>query len=345
MKKIAIVIWFIVVLVGCKSYSVLNYDVLKPAKNTIPPEVKSIVLVDNSYPFVDSSIHFLEVDGEIEILDSIWVEAFADSVLLSLKESLLSQNFFDTVFIDTTNYNELLLGKPLKKLTAFEVNTICAEFGADAVLALDGYKYGSKLEIVDYGDSQGASLDVNATCYWRFYDYYSQTILFEDLQQDTIYWYEEGSSAVHAASKLPSIKNAISEIGFYIGDAYVNHLVPTWETREQRLFIAGNSYFVNAAEWYGKSNYKEAEKLWAYVFEHGKNFEKARAAHNIAISFEQQNEIASALKWAFNSYNIYREIKSPIYAEEVAESKDYYIYLAHRKSEVEKLDQQIGGGL
>lgn len=345
MKKFGIIIPFIVLLLACKSYSVLNYDVLKPAKNTIPPEVKSIVLVNNSYPYVDSSIHFLEVEGEIELLDSIWVEAFADSVLLSLKEGLLSHRFFDTVFIDTTNYNELVLGKPLKKLTAFEVNTICEKFGADAVLALDGYKYGSKLEVINYGDAQGASLDANATTYWRFYDYYTQSILFEDLKRDTIYWYGEGASAVDAASKLPSIEHAITEIGFYIGEEYVKNIVPSWETREQRLFIAGNSYFVNAAEWYGKANYKEAEKLWAYIFEHGNNYEKARAAHNIAISFEQQNEIASALKWAFNSYNIYREIKSPIYAEEVAESKDYYVYLAHRKSEVEKLDEQIGGAL
>lgn len=345
MKRIGIIALFAVFLFACKSHTVITYDILKPAKYTIPPEVKSIVLVNNCYPFVNKDIHFIEAQGEINVLDSVYIEAFADSVLLSLKESLLMQRFFDTVFLDTSKYNTLLMGKPLKKLTNYEVGVICDRYGAEGVLALDGYKYGSKVEAVDYGGINVAFLDANASTFWRFYDRINQDIIFEDLRRDTLYWSEEANSTVLAVARLPKIEKAIIEVGFYVGEDYVKHLVPSWETKEQRLYVAGNLYFVSGAEWYAKKNYTEAQKLWSYVYEHGTKIEKARAAYNIAISFEQQNDVASALKWGFNSYEAYKNVKTSVYADEEVIARKFYVYLAHRKTDVAKLNQQIGGGL
>ncbi|MCU4165622.1 DUF6340 family protein [Carboxylicivirga caseinilyticus] len=345
MMKYTLSLILAVLLVACSSTSsIISYEILRPAKYTVPPEVKSVVLINNSYPYERKDIHIANIDGQSQVLDTSLFVGYPDSVLVSLRHSLLYKNFFDTVYYDTIHYKKVLPSNPIEKLSEEQIKNICGKYNADAVLALEAYVYGTKLELENHPEICFSTLGVYGFNYWRMYDGYTYESIISEMQKDTIYWYGDGYNMDVSLIGFPTLEKANTEFAFYMGDEFSGMMVPEWERIERNLFIKGNSYFVEANEWLGKNNTDEARKLWGYIYEKGKELEKARAAHNIAVTLEREGDINNALIWAFKSYEVYKRMMNSLYKEESEDAKNYYVYLTHRKNEIIRLDEQVGGG-
>lgn len=343
MKKYLIPLILLVILGACgTSSSLIEYEVLTPATYSVPPEVKSVVLVNNSYPFENKEAHVAIVNGHSQPLDSIINLGFPDSVLVSLKYTLEFEQFFDTVYYDTLRYNNKLTGVPMGELPKNKVFRICDKYGADAVLGLDAYTYGTELKVQETVEGTFSSMDVHGMSFWRLYDGKTGDILFKDLQKDTIFWYGDGESIEASIFRFPTIGQANNQFAFYVGEHFVDKIVPKWERVQRRFFDEGGVYFNAATDWIAKNNYEEARKIWAYIYEHGKLLDQARAAHNVAVSLEKDGDIVNAAQWAYNSYEKYHEVTGSMHEDEVSDSEKYYIYLTHRIKEVEKLKIQVG---
>ncbi len=344
MIRIVIALAFIITMFACQtSNSIIEYDVLRPAKYSIPPEIKSVVLVNNSLPYLEKNIHVAVVDDFIQPLDSVWYEGYADSVIHSLYRNLQSRNFFDTVYIDTL-YRKKATSGMLNKISDWDMQGIYNRFDADAILSIDAYTYGTKVKVESYPESYYSTMAMYGISYWRFHDRFQQDPIFEDVQNDSIYWHGSGDMVETSVMRFPSILEGLKDFSYYIGENFVDEIVPKWEGVERDLFLTGHPYFISAAEWLSKNNNDEAKKLWGYIFEHGKPIDKARAAHNIAIILEKEDDIYNAMKWAYNSYDAYKLSSGALYKTELNDSKRYYIYLSQRKQELEKLQIQMGGG-
>lgn len=345
MIRILLSALFILSIVSCSSYELMQYDVLRPATFSVPPAIKSIVIVDNAYPFNPDDAHIAHVVGEEVLLDTVRVDTFSTVIMSQLKKELDWRRFFDTVYIDTIKYNNFDSGKPYRQLTPTQITTICNTYNADAVLSLAGYEYGTSVTVEDMGIEFFSTMAVNGLVYWRMFDNYKEKVLYASLQKDTLYWNGVGEEIDFSIQSFPSLKDATIELGNYLGASFADELAPHWEPVVRKLYIAGNTHFVNAAEWYAKGNRFEAEKLWGFVYEHGNSKEKGRAANNIAISMEARGEMQLAMEWAYKSYEAF-ETKGVVgSSEERATAKALYVDLVQRYRDMKRLDEQIGGAI
>ncbi len=343
--KSLLVFLAVLFMTACVSnYKIVEIEVLKPAQYSVPPDIASIVLVNNSYPFRDTSIHVALLGGTLLVFDSIMVDEFPDTILNSLSNELLMRKFFDTVYVDTTNYNKEFLGKPLNPLSKQQVHEICERHNAQAVLAIGAYSHKSFVKVEEVGYSEYYStLDISGVTYWQLYDAVHEQVIYEKIQTDTLYWDGFGASTQNSLQTFPGIKEGTLNLADYMGWKFADNIAPYWENAKRKLYTSGNAYFLSATDWINAKDWEEAEKLWGFIYENGKPIDQARAAHNIAFSFEQKGDFESAAKWAYNSYEIYSKMNNSLYRAEIQEATIYYQDLSVRKREYRKLTKQIGG--
>ena len=334
----------ILLAISCKTYEEMHYDILRPAEYSVPAEIKSIVIVDNSYPFVPDDAHIAHVMGDLIRLDTVNVDTFTSVIISDLRKELALRQFFDTVYSDTTRYNTLNGGSAYKAFDHSEINSICDKFNVDAVLSLEGAQYGTEINVMDMGAEYYATMDVDGLLFWRMYDRFLETPLYKTAQVDTLYWDGVGAGINHSAATFPSIEDAVVELGEYLGFGFADKIVPRWESVSRKLYTTGNPYFSSATEWMSKGNHYEAEKLWGYLYEKGKEKDKCKAANNIAISKEERGDLRDAMEWAYKSYQASELSESITNSEERRTARQLYLDLVRRYRDQKKLDKQVGGG-
>ncbi len=334
---------FLLALAGCTSYSVMNFEVMRPAGYSVPPEIKSVVLVDNSIVFPDTNVNIILLDERIIKIDTNKVADYSSSIINTIKEELLNRMFFDTVYVDTIQYKKNNHGAPLDKLSNTQLQKICSKFSADAIISLDAYRYTNNISIQTISDYEYYSTyDASALNYWRMYDCYDMSVLNIHLQKDTIFWDNLGSSLNNSLNPFMSFDKATHEIGSYLSYQMVDYLVPYWEEVSRNLYTSGSMHFLDATEWVNRDNWEEAEKIWNYIFTNGSKKAKIKAALNMALAFERDGDIDDANKWAHKVYKILEEngteTSSPINRYAVK----YYINLSKRQQEYKRLVEQLG---
>ncbi len=327
---------------SCASFTEIHYDILRPAGFSVPPEIKSVVLIDNSADFPDTAANIIKVDEEIVKVDTTKVRDYPEHVIKTVAEELNQRMFFDTVYVDTLKYKKPGRATLLNGLSDVQIDSICRKFGADAIISLDAYKYTNEISIIDLSDYEYyASYDASALNYWRMLRCSDHSVLNVHLQKDTIFWENTGESINSSLRTFPEFKKATFEIGSYLAHQYVDYLSPYWEEATRRLYTNGNMNFINATEWVNKGNWLEAEKIWNYIYKNGSKKARIKAALNIATSFEKEGDIDNAISWAYKAYKTLIEsskgsTKLQLYVF------SYYKDLSVRKREKRKLIEQLG---
>jgi len=330
-----------VLIASCASFSEIHFDVLKPAVYSVPPDIKSVVLVNNSIDFPDTAVNIIKVDEEIVNIDTSKVRDYPAVVLKIAGEALNSRMFFDTVYVDTLKYKELSKGKILEELKPYQIDSLCRKYGVDAIVSLDAYKYTNNVSIVTLDFEEFFStFDASAINYWRIYKCADHSVMKMHLQKDTIFWDSSGTSLNTSVRHLPDFGKATDEIGSYLAYKFVDYLAPHWEDVSRRLYTNGNMNFQNAAEWISRNNWQEAEKIWNFIYKNGSAKAKVRAALNLAVSFERDGDIDNAVKWGYNAYKSLLN-RSNASALNLYVMK-YYNELTVRKREKRKLVEQLG---
>ena len=327
---------------GCSSFSEMNFEVLRPAGFSFPPEIKSVVLVDNSKVFPDTNVNVIMLDDAIIKIDTNKVAVYSTSVLNTIKEELLSRLFFDTVYIDTIQYKIIGNRDPLDKLSNAQIKDICKKYKADAIISLDAYRYANDINIKTSSDYFYSSYDASAINYWRVYNCTDMSVMNIHLQKDTIFWDGFGSSVNSSLGKFIDFGKATHEIGLYLSYQMADYLVPYWEEVTRNLYTSGSMHFLNATDWVNKNNWQEAEKIWNYIFTNGSKKARVKAALNLALAFERQGHIKEATDWAYKAYKILEGDSVTINSNINRYTVEYYINLSAREKEYKKLIEQLG---
>ncbi len=328
---------------GCSSFSEMSFEVLRPAGYSVPPEIKSVVLVDNSLVFPDTAVNVIMLEGKIIEIDTNKVSDYSSFVINEIREELLNRMFFDTVYVDTIQYKKIGHGAQLDELSTIQIKEICDKFGADAIISLDAYRYTNNISIESYGNFEYYSTyDASAINYWRIYDCYNMSVLNVHLQKDTIFWDSNGPSINSSLNSFISLDRATHEIGRYLSYQMVNYLVPYWEEVTRHLYTSGSIHFLNATDWVNRGNWQEAEKIWNYIYTNGSKKARLKAALNLALASERQGYIKEARDWAYKVYKIMEETDPASDSSLKRYAMSYYIDLSKRTLEYKKLVEQLG---
>jgi len=327
---------------ACSAFNEITFEVLKPAGFSVPPEIKSVVLVDNSVDFPDTAANIIKVNEEIVKVDTTKVLDYPAHVISTVGEELNNRMFFDTVYVDTLKHKKFVHGKQIEELMPSQIDSICSRYGVDAIVSLDAYKYTNVVSIINIADYEYYSAyDASAINIWRIYRCADHSVMNVHLQKDTIFWEGSGESMNGSVRSFPKFSDATYEIGSYLAYKYVDYLAPHWEEVTRRLYTNGNMNFQNATEWISKGNWEEAEKIWNYIYKNGSNSARIKAAINLAVAFERIGDIDNAIKWGYNAYESMLE-KPNLSAKTRVYIMSLYNDLTIRKREKRKLVEQLG---
>jgi len=337
LTKIALIFGLSGFLLSCATLSTLKIDVLRPANFSVPPEILSVVVVDNALPFRDDKLPRTYGTDESSEIDTLWFDGVSLIAAQTFANELKDQNFFDTVYFYPTSLNRNIKNPHLGEIPNSLVDNLCKTYNAQAVISLELFnclaRYHTKplgYDPSDFTDLYMVYLSLKSALYWKMY-LPNGIVLDAHLQRDSIYW----------ESSLPSVKDAIQTMAWHMGEKAIKRVAPYWETIERQYYSGGNSYFLRARDLQEANNWDEAAKVWYYIYENNKRKVKARAAFNLALSYEVRGNFDEAIAWAEIGKNLIggsglvKESESFIFNK-------YHFDLLNRNSQKKRIEEQLG---
>ncbi len=212
---------------SCSSVSTLQLDVLRPAQYSVAPEIWSVLIVDNAYPYRNDSMHVMITTKDTLLLDSLWLDSFSNIVVSEMEAALDLKAFFDSVYLHPIPLNLPPQGKPHNAVSADSIKLLLNNYDAQALISLESVEYRTQSQLIDLGAFYYVSLDVNANLLWKMYDE-NGYILDVYLQKDSIFWYDYFNDSKKAVEAIPDFKDAVKTIARLTGQNYPLRIVPWW---------------------------------------------------------------------------------------------------------------------
>lgn len=317
-----------VILPGCYASSLLELDGLKPSEITISTAIQSLTVVSRCD--LDSAYKVsLENLGEVRALkrDSL----LAKQVVLGCSDALNESPRFDLFnpVVKRTLKDEL--SNPLAKIPWDVVRIVAGDPTKDAVLSLER---GTINDTVKYIVTDGGWLNyfqynVVVKTSWRLYrlaDFQTKDFFFVDtIAFDLDSPVELGGTG---EKKLEYIRTAMYEAGVKTG----RRLAPWWTNFQRYYFALGNFDFMTGSQNLKEGKWRDAAEAWRPFTESSRKNIAAKACFNMSLTCEMANNIPAALDWLNQSEKLGMH---DFYI------KDYRSKLLIRKTEAEKLDEQM----
>ncbi len=343
-KQILFSLWIGLVFTSCSSLSTIPIEVMQPADYSVPPEIISVLVVDNSYPSISDSANRVDLLGKKSVIDTVYVNDFGLRAAESMAYSLDERVFFDSVFVHPVSFNRPKNGFPQPDLSLETIDSLLHIYNANAIISLEDFRYNSLIKVEEYPENYYVTLDATGTIFWKLYDA-DGYILDTYLQRDSIFWDNIVPKSYNSPIVIPELRDALETLADFMGRNYTNRVAPSWKSEQRFFFMSGHYLFSRATDLAKVNNWGEAAKVWYYVYENGNLKQKAMAAFNLALSFEMRGDFSEAVAWAEISHNQFEALSSWRASSSIKKtSLLYYLRLKERLDEKNKLHEQLGSG-
>lgn len=285
MKKVTLILSLAVFLFSaCTTLQTISFDRLQAAEINFPDQVRRVGIV-NDVPAVNpmassenDSLAFLEADGRVAaemLAQKIAASDYFDQVIIcdsALRSKKDGQNL--TYTLPQSKADELIRSLGVDVLFSIE--------RVNVLLKKEGYwGYSEKMLQVPLVDGIVSPVLVA-------YAYGRPSPMFTIAKTDTLCW--------EANAKLTYEKIA-RESAEYAADVLSERLLPQWDEQQRWYFDGGNVEMRDAGVYVRENNWDEATRLWQQVYETKKGKAKMRAAFNLALSCEMQDDFKRALEY------------------------------------------------
>lgn len=307
MKYIYPLVILIIILSSCgTSTNLLTISVRNPASITFPPEVTSIVIVDNSPPYKEDDNHDHDHDNKSKTGEQTILTGDSSRTLLlkSLQQFMSEESYFNKVelYPYKTNNSAAETVVPLSKR---KVQAICIERGADALIALDLFTISAQIETENTGyfsnySILGTKLGLLVRAYSNIGNQYGEPIVLLDSL-----FREESTDWSRLKSNVPEINSLITEMSIVGADKLTGKFIPSWQTQERWYYSNSSSKMKEADKLVRQAKWKEAADIWNSLYQQERNTKKKiRLAFNIALANEYLDDTENALSWIKSAYDL-----------------------------------------
>ena len=315
MKRISAIFIITVVsflLFSCQSLRVINVEVFNPSSITFPREVKTVMIIDNSAQQPDIMGHRFVSDSEKDSVLSVSADSTAYLFCMSLGKAIAESPIFYDVRIceDTIRTDSLFFESNI--FSPNEVNSICFDYGVDALISLDKIFFSSvynehKLRSYSfiYDNTVGVDVSGELRVFWP-----GQKEVFVFHIDDSIKWYlVDPFVSNETAFPAAEVRSAMKSLSETSGWKMHYNIVPHWSEDKRWYYLnmlssewkQGTAFFV-AEKW------EEANDIWVSLFGKSKKWkQKAQLASNIALCYEMSGDFEKAIEYAGISYGFYKE--------------------------------------
>ena len=331
------------ILTSCGSVKYFGIETFTPAEITFPETVETVVIVNNAVPQPKKpgykyTIMGVEQDTTHMVADSALYDACE-----ALGEAIADQPFFKDVrlYNDAVRQDEFFFQDT--KLTPDQVETICDESGAEAIISLDRLLFNMEKDVFPFGEVMAGTIKVQATAVLRAYMPGRNNSMATIYLTDSLFWSEGASNLRTLDSYLPKPEVALRETAAYLTSGAYRNFVPHWEQAQRWYYTNSGTRWKQASAFASKEKWEEALTIWQSIYEAQTNKKsKAEAAANIAVGYEMVGKFNEALDWAKKSLALFKEQTSDEKDSNVALLTLYEQVITSRIQANNKLNMQFG---
>lgn len=312
MKKLSFVLIFTtlgLILSSCAGIKYLSIETREPAQVTLPANIRSVIIVNNTVVQPEDVGHSIKHFGEKEIKK---MKVSLDSVAIyyteALSQFLEEEKHFDRV---------LYYGEPLRTDNDFfqeqpidpvSMNEIRNKTGVDAIISLD--KLLLQFDISELYKEEGYTFKIIDGKIHSILRVYLPTMdgkIPAVRYTDSLTWegwnIQDKDSRATSDLILPLQKDIMKELAVHAAEKMTSVFSPHW-IMQDRWYYTSSSSLARQAETFSKnSHWIEAINKWKEYYDKQRNDEnKAKAAHNIAFANEMLGDMDKAYEWATIAY-------------------------------------------
>lgn len=342
MRNQILPVFIILAACSCSSTNQMSLSVTKPAPVTLPPNIKSVAVINRSQAS-DANRTLDALHKAVSLETNDMQTAGAQASLQGLSDELLKNNRFTQVkqMKDLKLYS-FGAGVFPSALLWDSVEKICNETNTDALFSLELFDTESKLA---YGSGPGninlgvaniravdphLAMSTNLKTGWRIYDPSTRTILDEYVLGTSFTLQGSVMNPAEAISSLSGRKEAVKDAGNKAGAAYASRILPYWIRVSREYFVRGDENFIVARRMAQAGNWDGATQIWKQETMSKSGKIAGRACYNMAIIQEINGDLDAAIQWAQKSYENYN----------VSLALNYLKVLQYRKNQNDLLKSQ-----
>lgn len=298
-----LLVFLLCVLCACSSIHSLQLNTMRPAKVTYHISQPHVAVINNSeVPDGSSYSRYIDENGKRYRL-SYNADSIPSFFTMSLASQLYDRRFFETVevfFPDSADISgvEGVSEEKKKEWTLHNpevVNVVVNELRPQAILqteTLDGV-FGVKMVL---------ATKVLAQCI------IPQREDVDIAVADTLVWYAYGETPQMARMELPMFEICLEEALSLLAMKVADYLTPHERVAQRYIFVTGHAAMSDAYRYWSDGRYDEASYVWEYVYENAReNGRKAKAAANLAVYYELEDNYVEALKYARQARSLFIE--------------------------------------
>ncbi|MGL5563686.1 MAG: DUF6340 family protein [Tannerellaceae bacterium] len=302
-----------ILMVSCASTRNLAIEYQRPAEITFPQNVTRILVINNTVPQEPTFGVKHTFNGHPIEPINVPVDSAAFYTVNSLSYELNNNNFFTKV----TVLNESLRGDDKFELPGRldndVVNELALQAGADAIISLDHQIYNSQISLIDnkVGLKNG-SIKVRGFCLFNVYiPFREKTHMTSMRYVDSLTWRNDDVS-----TRRDGIKEIINSeyaatvvcaTGSMMGNRMADKIVPVWIADNRKVYSSYQSDWMAADASLRKDKWDDAVSVWEKIYEKSSSAKsKAKAANNIAVACELNDDYQQAVDWLNKAQQILR---------------------------------------
>ncbi|HKJ78995.1 MAG TPA: DUF6340 family protein [Prolixibacteraceae bacterium] len=326
-----------VVAFSCTSTRTMLVELPEPSKKELPANVQSLTIVtqtvNNKYTDLEAdSLQNLFYKQNFDLDTVIYDKQVVDTTIRALGELLFESGRYDFVIPQNRFINSNRISSPTRKLDWQMVKELTETYETDAVLSLD---YLSTRVITDfdresffnpadnnfYAGAQ-AEMRISYNAVFRVYYPENESILVEEVMQDTLLWEDASLSVRELFQDFTPIKEALVETGILIALDLSDKISVIWDTDRRTFYHSGNDKFEQAVALVNSGDWLSAVELWKEVAEESKSKSlTSKAQYNVALGYEMIGDLNQAISWAVKSYKTMYRTLTYDYLEKLKERK------------------------
>jgi hypothetical protein len=310
-------------LLGSCATSQIPLTVLKPASLTLPASIRSISVIP--VPGLVAEKHKFENIDEILLHDTTDVRQIRLGYLSGIYDIFKQSPRFDRVVFSDSSY----AGFPDQHILYWDdLRKVCTHDTTDVILLLQKAICQDRLFSQEYiGTSLYYSVyKITNLTKWSFLQPFREITLATIVDTDSLTL--DGNFGLMGDPEYNLFKACYTS-GVMTGCK----ISPYWQDTIRTYFTGPGRDMKDAAQFVEKNRWYNATRLWNEVLETGNNRRASRAAYNIALAFETDDDLEQAFSWI-------------LYADSLHSSQHTESYIKILEVRLKKepvLEQQLSG--
>ncbi len=312
LKKIIsiLILTITTVIVSAQDYYT-TIDILKPGCLVFPSSVSNVLVVNNAVNQPHDYGHQSHLAGQVRSTTIVDTDSAVLYFLSTFTKSLEEQEFFDNVDLLEKSQNHSGQYFQQHSITSLQADHLRKMYDADALIVLNRLMLSDLVEdFMTDADDYYASLEVRCVSIWHIFmpnGGQPQSLTLAD----TLVWENRDLRRSDAINNLPNRRDALLDMSIYSAEETAKKIIPHWEQRDRYFYKHSDRRMKAGIDSLYHKKWDAAINEWYNAYQQGNNKLKARAAANIAATFEIEGDINSALYWAqqaaehFNNHDFF----------------------------------------